>query len=273
MDLVVFDLDGTLLNNRAEISPFTRETLELMRAKGVTYTLATGRSLHSAHEIIEGHGFTQPHIYSNGVIMWDPAAQELSLNNALLSAEVETIISAGEEHHITPFISVVNEHDKHFVYHPPVLHAVEERLLKHYHSRSAATVIKTTQMPSKSRITNISFLGEEDTVNAVKSAVSKNPQLIAYSGQALEGKGLLWMDIHHSNANKGTAVEKLSHKLGVSNIICFGDNENDLSMFKLADESYAPQNAIDSIKEIASDVIGHHDEDGIAHFLRERFLL
>lgn len=273
MDLVVFDLDGTLLNKRAEISPFTRDTLALMRAKGIPYTVATGRSLHSAHEIIEGHGFTKPHIYSNGVILWDPAAQKLSLNNALSNTEVETILSAGKKHQITPFISVVDEKNQHFIYHPPVQHDIEERLLAHYRSRKVATVAEAANMPSKPRITNISFLGIDDTVNAVKTAVSSNPQLIAYSGQALEGKGLSWMDIHHSDANKGAAVEHLGKQMGATNIICFGDNDNDLSMFKLAHEAYAPENAIDPIKTAASDVIGHHDEDGVAHFLRERFLL
>ena len=44
-------------------------------------------------------------------------------------------------------------------------------------------------------------------------------------------------------------------------------------MFKLADESYAPENAKDVIKKSANAVIGHNHKDGIAHFLRERFSL
>ena len=54
-------------------------------------------------------------------------------------------------------------------------------------------------------------------------------------------------------------------------MVCFGDQENDLSMFAAADESYAPENASDVVKEQATAVIGHHDEDGIARFLRDRF--
>jgi hydroxymethylpyrimidine pyrophosphatase-like HAD family hydrolase len=42
-------------------------------------------------------------------------------------------------------------------------------------------------------------------------------------------------------------------------------------MFSLADEAYAPLNAKESIKAAATAVIGHHDEDGIARFLRRRF--
>ena len=273
MDLVVFDLDGTLLNKRTEISPFTRDTLGLMRQKGIHYTVATGRNLHSAHDIIEGHGFNQPHIYCNGVILWDPQFEKLSINNPLSNTEIDTILAAAKAHNITPFISVVSEQNQHFIYHPPVQHDAEETLVTHYRSRKVATVADIDDMPDNPHITNISFLGLKETVNEVKTDVCKNPQLIAYSGEALEGNGLSWMDIHHSDANKGSAVEHLGKTLGASNIICFGDNDNDLSMFQLANESYAPQNAIDLIKNVASDVIGHHDEDGVAHFLRERFSL
>ena len=61
--------------------------------------------------------------------------------------------------------------------------------------------------------------------------------------------------------------------LGLERVICFGDSENDLSLFEAADESYAVANAVGSIKSVATAVIGHHDEDGVAHFLRERFAL
>jgi hypothetical protein len=44
-------------------------------------------------------------------------------------------------------------------------------------------------------------------------------------------------------------------------------------MFDYADEAYAPANANDNVKSAATAVIGHHDEEGIARFLRERFAL
>ena len=44
-------------------------------------------------------------------------------------------------------------------------------------------------------------------------------------------------------------------------------------MFAVADEAYATANADDEVKEQATQIIGHHDEDGVAHFLRDRFNL
>ena len=56
-------------------------------------------------------------------------------------------------------------------------------------------------------------------------------------------------------------------------VLCFGDSDNDLSMFAVADESYAPSNAREEVRAAATAVIGHHDEDGISEFLRQRFKL
>ena len=82
-----------------------------------------------------------------------------------------------------------------------------------------------------------------------------------------------WLDVHHTDASKGGAIESFKELLGFERVICFGDSDNDLSMFEAADESYAPANATDHIKSAATAVIGHHDEEGIARFLRERFAL
>ena len=40
MTLVVFDLDGTLLDKTSKISGYTADTLALMRAKRIPYTVA-----------------------------------------------------------------------------------------------------------------------------------------------------------------------------------------------------------------------------------------
>ena len=68
-------------------------------------------------------------------------------------------------------------------------------------------------------------------------------------------------------------MARLREELGATRVICFGDGDNDLSMFLMADECYAPDNAKPEIKAVATAVIGHHNEDGVAEFLRARFNL
>lgn len=272
MHLIFFDLDGTLLNDTSEISPFTKETLALLSENDIAYTVATGRSMLSAKGIVEGHDFALPQIYNNGVTIWDPQNQQLTLENLLSSAEVSTIIDAASSLGITPFVHAIDS-QHHYVFHSVTRHQVEKDLIVKYFSHSDAKLLPLEALSSDNQVTNISMIGSADIVNEMWKEIAVYKNLTAYSGVALEGSQFRWMDVHHCLANKGAAVTSLKTQLGASNVICFGDSDNDLSMFALADECYAPENAKDIIKESANAVIGHNDEDGIAHFLRERFSL
>lgn len=55
-------------------------------------------------------------------------------------------------------------------------------------------------------------------------------------------------------------------------VIVFGDEMNDVSMFEIAGTGVAMGNAVDSIKNMADFVTKTNNEDGIAHYL-ENFLL
>ena len=50
--LIASDLDGTLLTNKKELSPRTREALDLAAAQGIYLVPATGRSFGSVPEMI-----------------------------------------------------------------------------------------------------------------------------------------------------------------------------------------------------------------------------
>lgn len=273
MDLIFFDLDGTLLNNVSEITPFTRDTLSLLTKNGIAYTVATGRTMLSAKGILEGHDFELPHVYNNGVTIWHPKAQQISFENLLDNNEISSIIEVAIGQGITPFVNAIDNAHHHFIFHSPPQHKIEKDLVEKYFSRTHAKIFPLNALSENSQVTNISMIGDAEVINAIWLELNARPNLIAYSGPALEGNNFRWMDVHHRLASKGSAVSNLKQQLGASNIICFGDSDNDVSMFELADECYAPANAKPAIKELASKVIGHHHEDGIAHFLRERFSL
>ncbi|MEH6635394.1 MAG: HAD family hydrolase [Halioglobus sp.] len=271
MDLIVFDLDGTLLNRKSEVSEHTRATLRQLSQRGIAYTVATGRTLHAARDLIDGHGFNLPHIYKNGVVIWQPGSDEYSHSNLLGNAEIQQVVSAFMEQGITPFIFTVEAGNRHAVYHPPLQTETERRLSKVLSRDRGMELLPVAQLPPDADITNISALGLRAAVAAVEQLVLSEAHLVAYAGNAVEGEDLYWIDIHHSAASKGGAIAQLKVDLGVSRVICFGDSDNDLSMFSLADESYAPSNAKAAVKAAATAVIGHHDEDGISQFLRQRF--
>lgn len=271
LELIVFDLDGTLLNGHSQISPYTRDTLKLLAARGVAYTVATGRTLHASREILAGHSFDLPHIYKNGVMIWSPGVDRYSHTNFLTQGEIQQILEAVLAQQVSPFIFTVEEGGLHAIYHGALHNDDEKSLARAFANREGVSVRPVSELPGHVDISNISALGAPQSIDAIASLVDAEPGLVAYSGQAVEGRALKWLDIHHGEASKGGAVSILKQQLGMETVLCFGDSDNDLSMFALADESYAPENALAEVKAAASAVIGHHGEDGIAHFLRQRF--
>lgn len=273
MELVVFDLDGTLLNRASAISDFTSETLRLLSEREIAYTVATGRTLHGARAVLEGHRFLLPQAYKNGVLIWHPDSKHYSGGAMLTPGEVRVVVGACIEHGVTPFVFTLDEKEKSAVYHPPTLTDIERELIRSIGIEEQVSVYPLDELAADSSVTHVNAIGDGEAIEAVLTAVRDEPQLVAYSGVALEGQQWRWLDIHHSDASKGGAIRTLKELLGLERVICFGDSDNDLSMFEAADECYAPANANDRLKSAATAVIGHHDEEGIARFLRERFEL
>lgn len=271
MELIVFDLDGTLLDSKSAVSEHTRDTLQQLHRSGVAYTVATGRTLHGSRDLLNGHRFTLPHIYKNGVMIWQPKSDIFSHSNLLTHSEIRHVLLAFNNAAVTPFIFTLEPDNRHVVYHPPLQSAAERRLASLFAMERGMALLPITELPAEAGITNISALGSREAIDAVAQLVDEEDHLIAYAGNALEGENLCWIDVHHSASSKGNAISTLKQELGFTRVICFGDSDNDLSMFAMADESYAPSNAKDAVKASATAVIGHHDEDGISRFLRDRF--
>ena len=273
MELIVFDLDGTLLNRKSAISEYTSETLKLLSQREIAYTVATGRTLHGARAILDGHRFDLPQAYKNGVMIWHPEQRRLSSTAMLTASELENVVRACSDQGVTPFIFTLDDDDESTVYHPPLQSDAELELVRAFTTEDHVRARDIEELPADAAITHVNSIGAGKSIDAVLHSVEEEPHLVAYSGVALEGEQWYWLDVHHSDASKGGAIKTLKELLGLERIICFGDSDNDLSMFQAADEGYAPANANDAIKSAATAVIGHHDEEGIARFLRERFSL
>ena len=273
MELIVFDLDGTLLDRASRISPFTRDTLQRLAQRGIAYTVATGRALHGAIDILDGHGFDLPHIYKNGVMIWNPAQATYSQRYLLTLSEIGHVAEAFLSRRITPFFFTLEPGDRHACYHPPLQQPVEYKLLRSLEKERDLPVLPLSELPADADITNVSAIGPRFDINAIAEMIGDEEHLVAYMGNAIEDRTHCWIDVHHHSGSKGGAVDLLKRDLGFERVVCFGDSDNDLSMFALADEAYAPANAKDSVKAAATAIIGHHDADGIAKFLRERFTL
>ena len=75
-----------------------------------------------------------------------------------------------------------------------------------------------------------------------------------------------YLDITPPNQNKGTFVQAMAQRLGISleAIATIGDMRNDLPMFKVSGMSIAMGNASDDVKSQATDVTTSNEEEGFA---------
>jgi len=272
MELIVFDLDGTLLNSSGQLSKFSQDTLAALAQRGIAYTVATGRSLHASRQLLQGQGFRLPQVFKNGVMIWNPENDAYSHQSYLNLDEVQHVLEAALAQQLTPFIFTFEPGNRHAIYHGPLQNDLEAMLARQFLDHKGVALRSLAELPAEAEITNISAIGLPTAVSAIEQLIQNELHLVAYVGTAWEDKNWRWIDVHHANASKGAAIDSLRQQLGLTRVVCFGDSDNDLSMFACADEAYAPANATDEVRAAATAVIGHHDEDGIARFLRERFL-
>ncbi|TDO99083.1 HAD-IIB family hydrolase [Marinomonas balearica] len=273
MELVVFDLDGTLLDRNQTLSPFTLETLDALSERGILYTIATGRTHLAARKCLTQHHFEHWMIFKNGVEWWHPLKQQYRHQTSLKRDSVDFALSHFSLNGVTPFVFCVASDGSHKVYHPPIKAHLSNLIANELGQHEELSLHPIREMKNDDVVTNLSALGSEGQASSIVLSLNGINEIKAYCGGGVYNKDVFWIDIHHQNACKGSAISALKNELGANKIIAFGDGDNDLSMFEYADEFFVPNNATMRIKSHATKVIGHHNDDGVAHFLRDYFQL
>ncbi|MBQ8883195.1 MAG: HAD hydrolase family protein, partial [Oscillospiraceae bacterium] len=77
-----------------------------------------------------------------------------------------------------------------------------------------------------------------------------------------------YLEVCSENASKYNSALKVKKEYGFEKIVAFGDNLNDLPLFKASDECYAVMNAKDEVKAKANGVIPSNNDDGVATFIQ-----
>lgn len=83
--------------------------------------------------------------------------------------------------------------------------------------------------------------------------------------------GNTWMDIQNKNINKGIAMQYLQtlYQIETDECMAFGDQMNDYELLKQVKYSYAMENAVEPIKEIAYEIANTNDEQGVLSKIKE----
>lgn len=267
MTLYVTDLDGTLLRSDTSISEYSVNTLNTLIERGVMFTYATARSFASASPLVSGLRLNCPAIIFNGVFIVDPRTGKHIVENTY-SAECQQM--ARElfiTENIAPLVySYINGEEK--------VSYLENRLdeVKSYvNSRRGDKRLRPVSDYKALFEGDIFYftvidprdITPLDRTFTAENGFSRNVQKDTYDD-------MIWYEIYDKSASKANAVRQLADLVKADELVCFGDNFNDISMIEAADIGVAVENAADAVKKSAEIIIERNDNDGVAKYIEKR---
>jgi len=270
--IYISDLDGTLLQKNARLSEFSRASIISLLNKGISFTVATARSLTSTREILGDIPFTLPVICSNGGSIYhyrtiEPIHIEF-LNRTLVAKVLLDIKRSGN----TAFISVVKAGKEKVFY-----DGLPNEGMQWYHedrrlaNDDRLTLVDDISQCSEMNVTTITFMNRFFSIEKTKSffTTAYGDRLRLNFFENKYSPGWHWLSVHSPLSTKANAIGKLLSATGLEGrpVTVFGDELNDIPMFNKAHRAIAVGNALPSVKEAAHEVIAGHSEDAVMKYI------
>ena len=263
-ELLLFDLDGTLLGPDGAIRPATLQALQTVMAGGVQVGFATGRPPRGVRPFVEALAPNGPVILLNGGMLWDAAAAlpiatvSMPRPDALAALEIAAELGI----HANLYVG-----DDLFIAEPsPTSRESEEKDgVPHQAVGDLAAFLRSeTRQPLKVLLIHEepeAFEGFERRFRATTRA-----------GCTLVRSERTYLEVLPPGVTKGAALADVEAAYGIapSRVVAFGDSLNDLELLVAAGLGIAMANAHPLLRERADLVIGPHGSDAIADFLRQR---
>lgn len=266
--LYVSDLDGTLLRNDQTLSSFTTQTLNRLIEKGLLFSYATARSNYSASKITSALQAQIPVIVYNGTFILENQTQKPLLSNTFSKEEGEQILSKLLRGGIYPVVYSFLGGRETFSYRADRQSRGTKLFLDQHRGDERERPVFDDDALFAGDLFHFSCIDEPEKLLPIyeqfKEAFSCVYYREAYTNEQ-------WLEIHPKAATKANAILELKRLLNCDRVICFGDGKNDLSMFAIADECYAVENAAEELKAIATGIIDCNDQDGVAKWLLAQF--
>ena len=273
--LFVSDLDGTLLNEKAELSLESRLGLERLLAHGVLFTVASARSLYSIRNILGHLPIQLPVISFNGGFTSNYQTGEHYSIYGLEAEVVAGIEAALDSHRLHPFVSTNDGVQDHLY----VGHTLNPAMQWFYDERIRENDTRLRQVDDvniayREVVTCISVMGEFEPLHSFLVELNRTfgARIRPHLFENLYSEGSFWLTIHPAQATKANAIQALVKGLdvSVSRLVVFGDQHNDTEMFKLAHEAIAVENAVSELKALASECIGRNDTNSVVKYIINR---
>lgn len=252
--LVATDLDGTLLRTDGTLSPGSRAVLAALDERGVHVVLVTARPrrwMDDLWPVVGAHGLA---VVSNGALTWDVAADRPvevhAFDPAVGRAVVARVAAAapGAGFGVERVSGLVRDRAYVEIEDPPAGRVVEDR----------------------------AHLWDEPGLKLLVQDVAADPAVLRAAVTAAVGEDAVatWtlpglVEVSARGVTKGAALARLATDLGIdaADVVAFGDMPNDVPMLTWAGRGCAVANAHPDVRAAADEVVGDHDDDGVARAL------
>jgi hypothetical protein len=271
--LYISDLDGTLLRNDATLSDSSRKTLCELLGDGLVFSVASARSVVSIQNVLHGLPLKLPVIEFNGAFLSDLATGRHEIVNAIEPAVAEEIYAAMTRSGRRPFVSTFNG-TADCLYHGAASNGGEAYYVSHRRQHKDHRLRETSDVARSLRdqVVCLTVIAEQEPLRELETALRER------FGTAVElhlfendySPGWYWLTVHDRRASKDQAVRLLmdAYGLGGRELVVFGDQINDLKLFRIASHAVAVANAREEVKRLATQVIGANEEDSVVAFIR-----
>lgn len=267
--LYISDLDGTLLNGSAELSEYTKITLNKMIAKGLNFSIATARRLDETLKILAGLTLNTPIVLQNGVLIHDITQQRYTQVNIIVPKAADDVINTLRAFEVTSFVWEYKD-GKFSTYHEsrerePLSEFTRKRISKYYESFRHTGNFSGTSL---NHIIYASVVETHERIAPLYDALTdiKGIDMTIYKDNYSD---LWYLEIFSDTASKQNGVMYLREVCGFDRVIGFGDNLNDLPMFAACDVRVAVENAKLEVKAAADYICDTNDNDGVVKWIEE----
>lgn len=267
IQMIAFDLDGTLLNDQKTLTPLTVATLQQLAHQDIQLVLCTGRPINAIWPYLAQLELTGANNYVvtfNGALVQQVASRQILAQQSLTKAA------------LTPLVDFA--------------HTVAWPLdILDFEQVYPLTELPTSlyqQMNPKLKFVPQTFADLAVDLQYSKAVVAADHELLVLGQQQLPATFSTAFNIASSRDNllefspktvtKATALDVLLQRFGWqrANLMAFGDQLNDLSMLQAAGVGVAMQNGVPAIKAAADQITSVDNEhDGVARFLQDYFKL
>ena len=267
--LFVTNLDQTLLEEKGEMSSYTKVKLKQLLEQGAHITIATRRTPSTFLSMIDSIPFSLPIIVLNGAATYDMKQQEYHNCQFIQPSLVRAILTSCSKCEYNCFVYTI-KHDMLHVYYEALSHEAEQE----YYHRNRKTPYKNMichPLPDEANVLNIHLIQPSSNIECIiKELEPYIDMLHIVQKKSMKYEGFIELDIYDHLANKHEAVHRLMKTYGFEQVYAFGSDIEDVALLSTADKSFVVSNADTCIQQYG-EVIKDYKSDSVVHKMQRLF--